>query len=124
MQEDIEVLDEVRYKDLVADVKKKGWVYHRSSASHDIYKHPRAKHHLSIPNHPKDIPTGTLKQIQRKSMILEDGVASAVPAVNTQSTGEAEIAANPPVSKKKKTNLFTRTPGVPRTLRQIISKEK
>jgi len=63
-------------------------------------------------------------------MLEEDavGTSSAIPAVNTQSTGEAEISANPPVKKKKRLEfgILTRTdPGqVPRKLRDIISKEK
>lgn len=53
------------------------------------------------------------------------GTSSNIPANNTDSTGEAEIAANPPVRKKKKTDLFKRSaPGVPKTLSQILKREK
>ncbi len=51
------------------------------------------------------------------------GTSSAVPAVNTQSTGEADIAANPPVFKRKKTSILQRTMPItrpPKSLRQIL----
>ena len=59
-------------------------------------------------------------------MLQEDGVVSAVPAVNTGSTGEAEIAANPPVKKKKRTNLLQRAMPItrpPKSLRAIVGKD-
>ena len=68
-------------------------------------------------------------------MINEDGgaagavgTASPVPAVNTQSTGEAEIAANPPVNKKKKKKLEfgliqRPNPVSPKPLRSILNND-
>ncbi len=58
-------------------------------------------------------------------MLQEDGVVSAVPAVNTQSTGEADIAANPPV-KKKRTTLLQRAMPItrpPKSLRDIVGRD-
>lgn len=64
-------------------------------------------------------------------MLKEDGgavgTASAIPAVNTQSTGEADIAANPPVFRKKKKlefGLIQRpNPVSPKPLRKIIGND-
>ena len=67
-------------------------------------------------------------------MINEDGgaagavgTASPVPAVNTQSTGEADIAANPPVFRKKKKlefGLIKRpNPVSPQPLRSILNRD-
>jgi len=68
-------------------------------------------------------------------MIQEDGGAagavgttSAVPTVNTQSTGEAEIAANPPVFRKKKRKLEfgmiqRPNPVNPKPLRSIVGRD-
>ncbi len=62
-------------------------------------------------------------------MLEEDGAvgtASVVPAVNTQSTGEADIAANPPVFKKKKLTMLQRTMPVtrpPKSLRDIVGRD-
>lgn len=125
-------VSESNFRTVVSGLKKDGWKLHRVSGAHHIFKHPDSKKLVIVPKHSKDIGPGILKSIKKQSSLSEDGgivgTGSAIPAVNTQSTGEAEIAANPPVRKKKKLEfglLQRSAPGqVPRKLRQIISKEK
>lgn len=134
MYEHIEVLDEAKFREVVSDISKLGWKLDRIKGSHHVFKHPKSTKNVIVVNHGnKDLSPGLHKKIQRVSRMIEEdgavGTTSAIPAVNTQSTGEADIAANPPVFKKKKKlefGLIKRSApvGVPKTLRQIISKEK
>lgn len=131
---DYESLDEAKFRDVVSGLSKKGWSLARVSGSHHIYKHPKSKETISVPRHTKDISPGVATQIQRKSqMVSEDGAMGAgavgttsdIPANNTDVSGVAGIAKNPPIKKKKIDLLKRPAPiGVPRKLRQIISKEK
>ena len=129
MNEHIEVLDEANFKQIVSSITKDGWKLHRVRGSHHIFKHPESDKNVVVVNHGnKDLSPGLYKKIQRVSgMVKEDGevgTTSSIPAVNTQSTGEAEIAAKPPVKKKKKLDLLTRSmQSPPKTLRSIIGHE-
>jgi len=38
-------------KELHRELKKKGWQLTRTAGDHDVFTHPEAKHHLSIPRH-------------------------------------------------------------------------
>ena len=38
-------------KELHRELKKKGWQLSRTAGDHDVFTHPEAKHHLSIPRH-------------------------------------------------------------------------
>ena len=38
-------------KELHRELKKKGWQLSRTTGDHDVFTHPEAKHHLSIPRH-------------------------------------------------------------------------
>lgn len=126
---DYSSLDEEKARVVIKDLVKKGWVHVRSSGSHHAFQHPKSKQTIIVPHHGlgTEISPGVHKIIKKQSTVFEDavGTASAIPAVNTQSTGEAEISANPPV-KKKKRNLLTRTMPMtrpPKSLRDIVGRD-
>ncbi len=53
-----------RYRQIVKHLKKYGFVFDRHAAgSHEICFNPDTNRYTTIPNHPGDMPEGTLKAI-------------------------------------------------------------
>ncbi len=51
-------------RDIVKRLKKAGFVFDRyAKGSHEIWYNPTTKRRTTIPNHPGDVPKGTLKAI-------------------------------------------------------------
>jgi len=51
-------------RDIVKKLKKAGFVFDRhAKGSHEIWHNPTTKRRTTIPNHPGDVPKGTLKAI-------------------------------------------------------------
>lgn len=53
-----------RYRDVVRRLRHFGFQFDRQAAgSHEIWYNPATKRYTTIPNHPGDIPQGTLRAI-------------------------------------------------------------
>jgi predicted RNA binding protein YcfA (HicA-like mRNA interferase family) len=53
-----------KYRTIVRKLKKLGFEFHRHAAgSHEIWHNPSTGRFTTIPNHPGDIPEGTLRAI-------------------------------------------------------------
>lgn len=60
-------------KKLKGILERKGWIHHRTTGSHWIYKNLDYKLSVSIPIHGnKDLPMGTLKSIMKDTNLTEN----------------------------------------------------
>ena len=58
------------YRELVRKLRQAGFVFDRSAAgSHEIWFNPGTRRRTTVPNHPGDIPEGTLRAIIRQTGI-------------------------------------------------------
>ena len=59
-----------RYREIVKRLKELGFEFHRQAAgSHEIWFNSAANRYTTIPNHPGDMPEGTLRAILKQSGI-------------------------------------------------------
>ena len=59
-----------KYKDVVKSLKKLGFEFARQAAgSHEIWFNPKTKRYTTIPNHPTDLPEGTLRAILKQACV-------------------------------------------------------
>lgn len=59
-----------RYRDIVARLKRLGFQFDRQAAgSHEIWFNPSSYRYTTIPNHPGDMPEGTLRAILKQADI-------------------------------------------------------
>ena len=59
-----------RYRDIVKRLKGCGFEFRRQAAgSHEIWFNPRTHRYTTIPNHPGDMPEGTLRAILKQAGI-------------------------------------------------------
>ena len=62
-----------RYRDITKRLKQLGLEFHRQAAgSHEIWYHPITRRYTTIPNHPGDMPEGTLRAILKQAGIEPD----------------------------------------------------
>ena len=62
-----------RYRDIVRRLKQFGFEFDRQAAgSHEIWFNPHTHRYTTIPNHPGDMPEGTLRAILRQAGIEQD----------------------------------------------------
>ncbi len=62
-----------KYRDVVKKLRKLGWAFDRQAAgSHEIWRHAGSGRKVTVPNHPGDIPEGTLRAILREGEIDVD----------------------------------------------------
>ena len=62
-----------KYRDIFKKLKKLGWAFDRQAAdSHEIWRHAGSGRKVTLPNHPGDIPEGTLRAILREGEIDVD----------------------------------------------------
>jgi predicted RNA binding protein YcfA (HicA-like mRNA interferase family) len=58
----------VTYRELVRKLRRAGFVFDRSAAgSHEIWFNPKTRRRTTVPNHPGDIPKGTVRAIVRQT---------------------------------------------------------
>lgn len=58
------------YREIVKRLKAFGFMFHRQAAgSHEIWFNPATNRFTTIPNHPGDMPEGTLRAILRQAGI-------------------------------------------------------
>ncbi len=67
-----------RYRDIVRRLKALGFAFDRQAAgSHEIWFNAATNRYTTIPNHPGDIPEGTLRAIVKQAGVnVEDFLAA------------------------------------------------
>ncbi|VAX33581.1 YcfA-like [hydrothermal vent metagenome] len=59
-----------RYRKIVKTLKRTGFTFDRQAAgSHEIWHNPQKNLYTTIPNHPGDMPEGTLRAILKQAGI-------------------------------------------------------
>lgn len=59
-----------RYRDIVRRLKRLGMEFNRqATGSHEIWYNPTNNRYTTIPNHPGDVPEGTLRAILKQADI-------------------------------------------------------
>jgi predicted RNA binding protein YcfA (HicA-like mRNA interferase family) len=67
-----------RYREIVRKLKRVGFMFDRQAAgSHEIWYNPEADRYTTIPNHPGDMPEGTLRAILKQAGISPDDFLQA-----------------------------------------------
>ncbi len=62
-----------KYRDIVKKLKQLGFQFDRQAkGSHEIWWNPKNRKRTTLPNHPGDIPEGTLKAILKQANIAEN----------------------------------------------------
>jgi predicted RNA binding protein YcfA (HicA-like mRNA interferase family) len=62
-----------RYREITRRLKALGMEFHRQAAgSHEIWHRPTTNRYTTIPNHPGDMPEGTLRAILKQAGIEPD----------------------------------------------------
>ncbi|GAB1412723.1 MAG: hypothetical protein AMXMBFR31_17840 [Candidatus Desulfobacillus denitrificans] len=62
-----------RYREIVKRLKQLGFEFDRQAASsHELWFNPETRRYTTIPNHPGDMPEGTLRTILRQAGIEPD----------------------------------------------------
>lgn len=57
-----------RYREVVRKLKVHGFEFDRQAAgSHEIWFNPGTKRYTTVPNHPGDMPEGTLRAILKQA---------------------------------------------------------
>jgi len=63
----------LRVVDVIRKLRKAGFVFDRQAkGSHEIWYHPQTHRRVVIPNHPGDVPKGTLRKIIRQAGLTLD----------------------------------------------------
>jgi predicted RNA binding protein YcfA (HicA-like mRNA interferase family) len=58
------------YREIVKRLKQLGFEFHRQAAgSHEIWLNPLTNRYTTLPNHPGDMPEGTLRAILKQAEI-------------------------------------------------------
>jgi predicted RNA binding protein YcfA (HicA-like mRNA interferase family) len=56
-----------KYRSIIKKLKAFGFEFYRHAAgSHEIWRNPKTGRYTTIPNHPGDIPEGTLRAILKQ----------------------------------------------------------
>ena len=62
-----------KYRQIIKKLKNLGFEFDRQAAgSHEIWFNPVTEKYTTIPNHPGDMPEGTLKAILKQADITTD----------------------------------------------------
>ena len=62
-----------KYRQIIKRLKKLGFEFDRQAAgSHEIWFNPRSKQYTTIPNHPGDMPEGTLRAIIKQAGVTAE----------------------------------------------------
>ncbi|PIP16112.1 MAG: addiction module toxin, HicA family [bacterium (Candidatus Ratteibacteria) CG23_combo_of_CG06-09_8_20_14_all_48_7] len=66
-------LPTLSYREVVKKLRGAGFVFDREArGSHEIWYNPHTKRRTTIPNHPGDLPKGTLRAIIREAGLTVD----------------------------------------------------
>lgn len=67
-----------KYRQIIKKLKKLGFVFDRQAAgSHEIWFNPVSDKYTTIPNHPGDMPEGTLRAILKQADLTNDQFLNA-----------------------------------------------
>jgi predicted RNA binding protein YcfA (HicA-like mRNA interferase family) len=62
-----------RYRDIVKRLKAHGFLFDRQAAgSHEIWYNQQTDRYTTVPNHPGDMPEGTLRAILKQAGITPE----------------------------------------------------
>jgi len=61
-------------KDVIALLKKKGFILDRTKGSHHLYINPTTGKRVVVPFHKKDLPKGSLLEILRQAGISKEEI--------------------------------------------------
>jgi predicted RNA binding protein YcfA (HicA-like mRNA interferase family) len=62
-----------RYKDIVRKLRAQGFEFDRQAAgSHEIWFNSTTDRYTTVPNHPGDMPEGTLRAIPRQAGVAPE----------------------------------------------------
>jgi len=62
------ILGGFNYRKIVQKLRRLGFEFDRPAAgSHEIWRNPATGHRTTIPNHPGDMPQGTLRAILKQA---------------------------------------------------------
>jgi len=62
-----------RYREIVKRLKELGFQFDRQArGSHEIWFNPASRRYTTIPNHPGDMPQGTLRAILKQAGITPE----------------------------------------------------
>ncbi len=62
-----------RYREIIKRLKRFGFEFDRQAAgSHEIWYNPKTHRYTTIPNHPGDMPEGTLRAILKQAGITAE----------------------------------------------------
>mgnify|MGYP001089881575 CR=1 FL=1 len=62
-----------KYRQIIRKLKQLGFEFDRQAAgSHEIWYNPTTDRYTTIPNHPGDMPEGTLRAILRQAGITHE----------------------------------------------------
>lgn len=62
-----------RYREIVQRLKALGFQFDRQAAgSHEIWFNPSTRRYTTIPNHPGDMPEGTLRAILKQAGVTPE----------------------------------------------------
>lgn len=58
------------YRQIIKKLRRQGFVFDRQAAgSHEIWHNPSIGRYTTIPNHPGDMPEGTLRAILKQAAV-------------------------------------------------------
>lgn len=67
-----------RYREVVQRLKALGFKFDRQAAgSHEIWFNPSTRRYTTIPNHPGDMPEGTLRAILKQAGVTPEQFVDA-----------------------------------------------
>ncbi len=62
-----------RYREIIKQLKRAGFEFDRQAAgSHEIWFNSKTDRYTTVPNHPGDMPEGTLRAILKQAGITTD----------------------------------------------------
>lgn len=68
-----------RYRQIVQRLKRLGFEFHRQAAgSHELWHNPTTNRYTTVPNHPGDMPEGTLRAILKQAGITAEEFLEAM----------------------------------------------
>ncbi len=63
----------LRARDVVRKLRRAGFIFDRNAkGSHEIWFNPETRRRTTIPNHPGDLPEGTVRAIVRQAGLTVD----------------------------------------------------
>ena len=68
-----------RYRQIVQRLKRLGFEFHRQAAgSHELWHNPTTNRYTTVPNHPGDMPEGSLRAILKQAGITAEEFLEAM----------------------------------------------